>query len=85
MQHPWWSPMQEFVRHTVVYFSAFLLFVLVTVYGSTITARATSAVHSRFIVNVLLSVEYILVVADASAIVLFAVRDLRACLKNITR
>ncbi len=83
MQHSWWFPVGELTRHIAVYSASFSLLVLAALYGSLVKSLAEHAVSSKFIVHVIVTLEYAMVVCDAITILEMMVNDVRRRLRRL--
>lgn len=75
MQQTTGSIVKELVRHAAIYSFAFMLFSFDTVVGSIVSSLATRAIASRFILHVMIAVEYTVVVLQATFTVYLLVRE----------
>jgi hypothetical protein len=75
MQHPWWFPVGEITQHVLAYSTSFLVFVLVTLYGSAISHLVQNSIASKFVLHVVTALEYAIVVCDATIFMILMVGD----------
>jgi hypothetical protein len=85
MQHPWWSPVEEFTRHILIYSTLLSLFVLAALYGSAINALLESSIASKFVLHVVLALEYAIVVCDAIVIMIYMISDVLKGVRRLMR
>ncbi len=83
MQHPWWFPVRELMWHIAVYSTSFLLFVLAALCGSLASYLVEHAISSRFVVRVVVTLEYAIVVCDAVVFFGMMVNDVRKSLRRL--
>ena len=85
MQHPWWSPVEEFTRHILIYSTLLSLFVLAALYGSAINALLENSIASKFVLHVVLALEYAIVVCDAIVIMIYMISDVLKGVRRLMR
>lgn len=82
MQHPWWSPVRELVRHTLVYSALLMVLVVAMVYGSVLISVAKRLLDSKFSLHVVMFLEYAAVTCDAIVILIFMTGDILRIVKR---
>ena len=82
MQHPWWFPMKDVAKHTFVYSVILMLFAIAAIFESMITSVAEHLIRSKFTFQVLVCLEYAVVVGDAVLIVILIVENIWHSLKR---
>lgn len=85
MQHPWWSHVWELTCHVLIYSAALTVCVLAAMYGSVIVGLASHAITSKFVLHVLIYLEYAFAVADAAFVLMHAVQHLWQSLRRVIR
>jgi hypothetical protein len=83
MQHPWWFPVGELTRHLLAYSASFFLFVLATLYGSAISHIVQNSIDSKFVLQVVIALEYAIVVCDAIIILILMVGDVMKTIRRL--
>ena len=74
MSHAWWKPLSRFAVHTLIYVTLFALLVLGAACTSALTALAPRLIESKFVLHVLLFLEYAFVVTDAVCALMYLVK-----------
>ena len=83
MQHPWRFSGGEILAHLLGNSVMLVVFTLVTAFDSVIMGIASRLIVSKFVFQVLATVEYALVVSDAIMIVMFLILSVWEKLKRI--
>lgn len=76
MRGPWLSSVFHVMQHTLLYIACFAFLVLGAAYGSALAALAARWIESKFVLHVLVFMEYAAVVADAAYLLMHLVRHL---------
>ncbi len=85
MQHPWWFPVEEFTQHILIYSALFSLFVLAALYGSAINALLEISIASKFVLHVVLALEYAIAICDAIVILIYMISDVLKGVRRLMR
>lgn len=76
MRGPWLSSVFHVMQHTLLYVACLAFLVLGAAYGSAVAALAERVIPSKFVLHVLVFMEYAAVVADAAYLLMHLVRHL---------
>lgn len=76
MRGPWLSSVFHVMQHTLLYVACFAFLVLGAAYGSAVAALAARWITSKFVLHILVFMEYAAVVADATYLLMHLVRHL---------
>ena len=85
MSSAWWKPLWHFAVHTMSYVTLFALLALGAACTSALTALAPRVIESKFVLYVLLFLEYAFFVADAIYVLLTLLRFFLVSFKRPSR
>ena len=83
MQHPWWRPAWTLAEKVLINGACLALLVLAAVYGSFLISLASHAITSKFVLGVLVTLEYAVIVGDAAFILMGVVEHVWRALKRV--
>jgi hypothetical protein len=83
MRGPWWYPVWNIAQHTLVYAASFAFLALSAAYGSAITTLVSHVIASKFVIHVLIFLEYAAVAADALIVLGYLIQHLRRGFKGM--
>ena len=83
MRGPWWYPVWDLLRHTLMYVTFLTLLALSAAYTSAITVLVSHVLSSKFVIHILIFLEYAAVVVEALFVLEYLFRHLRMTFKRM--
>jgi hypothetical protein len=83
MQQPWWFHARDLARHVLGHSTALLIFTLASVLNSALLEIASRLIHSKFVLHMLVALEYAFLVCDMVFVGMVLMRSIFDSLKRI--
>ena len=83
MRGPWWHPVLALMQHTLVYVTSLSLLAVSAAYTSEITVLVSHVVPSKFVIHILVFLEYAAVVVEALFVLEYLFKRLRMTFKRM--
>ena len=83
MRAPWWHPVLALMRHTLLYVTSLSLLALSAAYTSEITVLVSQVVPSKFVIHILVFLEYAAIVVEALFVLEYLFKRLRMTFKGM--